>query len=224
MWATRSMIKSLAGNYSSTALECGNKAIELNPNGFEENLSLAFARSGSQDHKGAIATLNQIVGEEDEIRYRCLGHFQLLVDDFDSAVKNLRKVVDFTKPAKRPKILALYGVALLAQGSREKAREIFESTSSARDSGRSYKADDELAFALCELGASQQKSGVSTINKLSKKYRLMRGLLAELSSLLRVMDRYGTEGCSQCITLIDSALHTGSSSVGLGTDQRNGPC
>ena len=114
--------------------------------------------------------------------------------------------MDLSKPAIRPKTLALYGVALLAQGSREEARRTFESASSARDSDRHYKADDELAFALCKLGAGQQGPSVSAIEKLSKDYQTMKGLLSEVSALLSVMKSYGTEGCDQCITLIDNVL------------------
>ena len=52
MWATRSMIEILAGNYTAAAMECGRKAVTLNQSGFLENLSLAFALSGSGDHSG----------------------------------------------------------------------------------------------------------------------------------------------------------------------------
>ena len=203
-WATRSMIESLVGNYSPSALEYANRAVELDTTGFNENLALAFALSGSGHNEGAIGALKQIVGEKDDIYYRCLGHFEVLDNDFHSAVDSLRMAVDFTKPAKRPKILALYGVALLAQGSQEKAREIFESANSARDSGRRYKADDELAFALCELGAGQTKSGVSKIEKLSNEYPQMRGLFSETSALLSVMRNYGIDGCDQCISALDT--------------------
>lgn len=212
VWATRSMIESLAGFYTTSALECGNKAVGFNPRGFDENLALAFALSGSGDHDGAISALKQIVGEEDpDIRHRCLGHFQVLAGDFDSAVENLQKAIKFTKPAKRPKILALHGVALLAQGNREEAQETFKSATSARDPVRHYKADDDLAFALCELGAGRTEPAVSRIQTLSDKYRQMRGLLVELSALLGVMKSCEIEGCDQCIASIDSALDAGSS-------------
>ena len=209
MWAALGTIESLAGNYTTTALDCGNKAVGLSPNGFVENLSLAFALSGSGDHGGAIAALNQIVGDEDEIRYRCLGHFQILMGDFESAAESLQKAVDLTKPARRPKILALNGVALLAKENLEEARRIFESANPARHPGRSYKADDEFAFALCELGAGQQESATSMIKDLATKYRRMKGLLSEWSALLGVMDNCGTAGCMQCISLIESALSAG---------------
>ena len=209
MWATRSTIESLAGNYAPNALEYGAKAVALNPKGFQENLSLAFAQSGSKDNNKAIASLSKIDEERDEIYYRCLGHFQVLLGNAISAVDNLQKSIEFTQPASRPKILALYGVALLAQGSREEAQRTFDSALSARDEDRSYKVDDELAFALCELGDGQRESGASTIQRLSEEHRPMKGLLLEFSALLGVMASCGIEGCDRCITLIDSALSTG---------------
>ena len=186
-------------------------AVKLNPAGFNENLALAFALSGSGDNEGAIAALLKIDGERDEVFYRCLGHFQILVGDSDSAVASLQEAVNKTKPAKRPKILAPYGVAFLAQGNDKQALDTFNSASEARNPGRPYKADDELAFALCELGAGQTVSGVSKIKALATQYRHMKGLLSEFSVLLSVMQTRGIEGCDQCITSIDGALDTGSS-------------
>lgn len=210
VWAIRSMIESLAGNYTAAALECANKAVKLNPKGFDENLAFAFARSGCGDHEGAIAALLEIDGDpEDEVFNRCLGHFQILAGYFDSAIGSLQKAIDFTKPARRPKILALHGVALLAQGNQKAALESFESASAARNTNRIYKADDELAFAMCELGAGQAEVGVSRIQKFSNQYRQMGGLLLETSALLNVMQTYGIESCDKCITLIANALDTG---------------
>ena len=140
-----------------------------------------------------------------------MGHFHILANDIYRAVDSLPKTVDFTRLAKQPKNLALYGVALLAEGSQEKAREIFESASSGRDPERHYKADDKLALALCDLGARRTELGVSTIRTLSIEYRQMRGLLLETSALLSVMQTCGIDGCDQCITLIDSAVDIGSS-------------
>ena len=210
MWATRSRIESLAGNYPS-ALEYGEKAVELSPSGFVENLGVAFARSGSGDHKGAIAALKQIVGEEDEVLCSWLGQFQMLEGEFDSAVESLNRARGLTEPARRPKILALLGVALLAQGRREEAVETFEAASSGRHAGRSYKPDDALAFALCELGAGRLESGVSTIRELSRTYRPMKGLLRELCALLDAMGACGVEGCGDCSMFIESALDGDSS-------------
>ena len=211
VWAIRSMIESLAGYHTTTALEYGNAAVKLNPTGFNENLALALALSGSGDNEGAIAALLKIDGERDEVFYRYLGHFQILVGDSDSAVASLQEAVAQTKPASRPKILALYGVAFLAQGNDTQALDTFKSASAARNPGRIYKADDELAFALCELGAGQTVSGVSKIQTLSTQYRHMKGLLSEFSALLSVMQTHGIEGCDQCITSIDGALDAGSS-------------
>ena len=207
VWAMRSMIESLAG-CGKSALDCGKEAAKLNPTGFNENLALAFALSGSGDNEGAIAALQEIDGERDEVFYRCLGHFQILAGDFDSATCNLKTAVNLTKPAKRPKIMALYGVALLAQGSNEAAIECFESAW-LKTENRDYKADDELAFALCELGAGRTESGVSAIQKLSNEYRQMRGLLLETSGLLSVMQTCGIDGCDRGIASIESALGTG---------------
>ena len=75
--------------------------------------------------------------------------------------------------------MALYGVALLAQGGQDKARKWFDSACSAREKTRHYKADDKFAFALCDLGAGRKESGVSAIQKLSNEYRQMRGLLSD---------------------------------------------
>ena len=211
VWAMRSMIESLAGYDTKSALKCGKKAAKLNPTGFNENLALAFALSGSGDNKEAIAALRQIDGEQDEVFYRCLGHFQLLAGEFDSAVKSLQEAIDKTDPAIRPKIFALHGMALLTQGHHKEAQETFESASPERHPGRSYKADDKLAFALCKLGAGQTKLGVSKIQKLADEYPQMRGLLLETKALLGVMKDHGIEGCDQCITSIDSALDTESS-------------
>ena len=211
VWAIRSMIESLAGYHTETALEYGQTAVTLNPTGFNENLALAFALSGSGDNKGAIAALLKIDGERDEVFYRCLGHFQILGGDSNSAVASLQEAVNKTEPAKRPKILALYGVAFLAQGNDKQALATFHSASEARNPGRTYKADDELAFALCKLGAGERKPGVLEIQDLATKYRHMKGLLSEFSALLSVMQTRGIEGCDQCITSIDGALDTGSS-------------
>ena len=211
VWAIRSMIESLAGYHTETSLEYGQTAVTLNPAGFNENLALAFALSGSGDNEGAIAALLKIDGERDEVFSRCLGHFQILVGDSNSAVASLQEAVKKTEPAKRPKIFALYGVALLAQGNDKQALDTFNSASEARNPGRTYKADDELAFALCKLGGGQTVSGVSKIKALATQYRHMKGLLLEFSVLLSVMQTRGIEGCDQCITLIDGALDTGSS-------------
>ena len=206
MWAARSMIESVARNYARAALKSGAKAVALNPKGFVENLSLAFAKSGSGDHQGAISTLEQAIGEEDDIRYRCLGHFHILAGDGDSAVESLKKAIDLTKPAMRPKTLALQGVALLAQGASTESHTTFELAYNNKVENRNYKADDELAFALCELGIGQWTDGLSKIKTLSKRYRAMRGLLLELSALLAVMKNQGVEGCGQSIAAIQAVL------------------
>ena len=211
VWAARSMIESLAGSHTPTALASGKEAGRLNPTGFNENLALAFALSGSGDNEGAIAALLRIDGDRDEVFYRSLGHFQILVGDFDSAIASLQEAVNKTKPAKRPKLFALYGVACLAQGNEKQALDTFKSASGARHLDRNYKADDELAFALCELGFGQTESGVSSIQTLSTRYWYMKGLLAEYSALLSVMESCGIEGCGQGITSIDCALDTASS-------------
>ena len=143
--AARKPTKTLRG-YQQEALDA------VNPAGFNENLALAFALSGSSDNEEAIAALLKIDGERDEVFCRCLGHFQILVGDSDSAVANLQEAVNKTKPAKRPKILALYGAALLGQGNDKQALDTFNSASEARNPGRTYKADDELAFALSISG------------------------------------------------------------------------
>ena len=44
------------------------------------------------------------------------------------------------------------------------------------------------------------------IEELSNRYRLMKGLLLELTALLRIMESRGIEGCDQSIAFIDSAL------------------
>lgn len=207
-WAALSMIESLAGNYAKPALECAEQAVALNAAGFNENLSLAFTLSGCGDYKGAIAALQQIIEQDDDIFYRCLGHFQILAGEFDNAVDNLRKAVEFTLHAKRPKALALYGVALLGQGSREKAQQAFELATSGRHPDRHYKADDELAFAMCILGAGQAEAGRLMIQNFSQGFPDMRGLLLETSALLDVMQTNGIEGCDDCINLIANALPT----------------
>ena len=209
VWAVRSRIESLAGYHTATA--CGREAVQRNPTGFNENLALAFALSGSGDNEGAIAALLKIDGERDEVFCRSLGHFQILVGDFDAAGANLQEAVNKTKPARRPKILALYGVACLGQGNDEQAVDAFKSASEARNLERTYKAEDELAFALCELGSGQTAAGVSTIQTTSMEYRHMKGLLLECSALLGVMQTRGIEGCNQCMTSIEGALDTGSS-------------
>ena len=206
MWAARSMIESLAGNYAGPALKYAAKAVDLSPKGLVENLSLAFAKSGSGDHQGAISALEQAIGEEDDIRYRCLGHFQILAGDGDSAVENLKKSVDLTKPALRPKTLALQGVALLSHGASGEGYATFESAWNNKVPNRNYRADDEFAFALCEMGVGQWSSGLSKIEALSKRYRAMRGLLLELSALLAVMKNQGVEGCGQSIATIQAVL------------------
>ena len=205
MWAARSRIESLKGSYSS-ALEYGEMAVKLDPMGFAENLSVAFARSGLGDHKGAIAAVDQIAGEHDEVLLSCLGHFQLLDGDFDSAVESLYRARGFTEPAIRPKILVLLGMGLLAQGSRKEAQESFESACRARNAEWSYKPDDVLAFALCDLGAGRYETAISTVRELSREHRLMKGLLVDLSALLDVMKACGIEGSDECIRLIDVAL------------------
>jgi len=212
MWAARSMVESLAGNYATSALEYAEQAVEQDPFGFNENQALAFARSGLGDHVGAIEAMERIPeGErDDDIYHRCLGHFQALVGDSGSAVESLREAIKITDPAIRPKIFALHGVALLAQGSQDEARKSFESGFTARSAKREYKADDELAFALCELGSGRTKSGISNIQENSNKYRQMRGLLSETSALLKLMQNCGVAGSDQCITSIAKTLDTGS--------------
>ena len=207
VWATLSMIESLAGGHTSEALKSATTAVKLNPTGFSENLSLAFALSGNGDNEAAIDALQKIDGERDEVFYRCLGYFQILAGYADSAVASLRQAVDQTKPARRPKILALYGVALLAQGQNEQALVEFNSGCNARNPNRAYKADDELAFALCKLGAGKSAASALEIQSLCEQYRHMKGLLAEFSALLAVMQGHGVEGCDPCIVSINSALN-----------------
>ena len=94
IWATCSMIESLAGNYDSAALKCGRRAVELNPDGPFENISLAFALSGCGDHKGAVDELQKIGGEKDDLYYRSLGHCQILAGDSAFAVESLKSAVE----------------------------------------------------------------------------------------------------------------------------------
>ena len=51
--------------------------------------------------------------------------------------------------------------------------------------------DDELAFALCHLGAGESGLGFSIITRLCDEYGFMKGLLAEFDKLLRIMERHG---------------------------------
>ena len=207
VWATLSMIESLTGGHTSEALKSANKAVKLNPTGFNENLSLALALSRNGDNEAAIDALQQIDGEHDEVFHRCLGHFQILAGHADSAVASLQQAVDQTQPARRPKILVLYGVALLAQGQTEQAAVEFNSGWDARNPNRAYKADDELAFALCKLGAGQSAESASDIQSLCEQYGHMKGLLAEFSELLAVMQAHGVTGCGPCIDSIDNTLN-----------------
>ena len=204
VWATLSTIESLAGDYEKAASH-GEMAKRLDPKGFFENLSLALATSGAGDHAGAVRILEQPIDQDDDILYRCLGHFQILTADVDSAVKNLARAVHLAKPAKRPKTTALHGVALLAQGTRAEAMETFEAALAGRTLARYYKADDELSFALCELAVGHA-SGLGKIKALSKRYRAMRGLLLELSALLDVIGQQGIEHCDEAIASIGTAI------------------
>ena len=213
MWATRSMIESLAGNYATFALEFAGRAVELEHTGFNESLAMALALSGNGDHEDAItalkkgesAALNRTDGKEDEIYYRYMGQFEVLAGN-ESAVESLKKAREITVTSYRPKILALYGVALLTRGRKEEAQEEFKSAM--RDPGRHYKVEDELAFALCELGAGGAESGVSSIQYLVNEHSNMKGLMLETSALLKVMQTCEVDGCAKSITLIDNALDT----------------
>ena len=205
MWAARSMIHSLMGEYKPEALEYAQTAIRLNGSGFVENLSLAFALAGTQNYSEAISALNAIEGEDDDIRYRTLGHIQLLAGDSASAIANLGKAVDFTRPAIHPKTMALLGVAFLIDGNSPEARETFEEASGSRHLGRHYKMDDELAFALCHLGAGESGLGFPIITRLCNEYGFMKGLLAEFDKLLRIMERHGIGGCDECLEVIAKA-------------------
>ena len=138
-WAARSMIHSLIGDDKTKALGYAQTAIQLNGTGFVENLSLGFALAGIQNYSEAILALNAIAGDDDDIRYRALGHFQILTGDSGAAIDNLQKAVDFTQPAVRPKTMVLLGVALLEAGNNQKARDTFDTACNSRDSGRHYK-------------------------------------------------------------------------------------
>lgn len=205
MWAARSMVHSLMGDYKPEALEYAQTAIRLNEFGFVENLSFAFALAGIQNYSEAISALNAIEGEDDDVRYRALGHIQMLAGDTAAAIDNLQKAVDFTRPAIRPKAMALLGVAFLINGNSQEARETFEEASVSRHTGRHYKMDDELAFALCHLGTGKGELGLSIITRLCNESGFMRGLLAEFDNLLRIMERHGIGGCDECLKVIAKA-------------------
>ena len=205
MWATRSMIHSLKGDYAPEAMKYAETAVKLNATGFVENLSLAFAFAGTGNYQEAISALDAIEEGDDDIRYRSLGHFQMLVNDSTSAIRNLKKAAELNQPALRPKTMVLYGIALMSYGNREGAETIFRDTSKSRDSGRHYKLDDELAFALCDLGHGDDVSGASCFTELWRKCQFMRGLFSEYGNLLRIMKDGGVEGCDQCLSVLDES-------------------
>ena len=209
MWAARSMIHSLRGDYADEAIKFANKAVELNPNGFDENLSLGFALCGCGQFTDAVSTLSQLEIEDDRnIWHRALGYFRILATDPTEAVRSLHEAVEFERPAVRPKTMALYGIALLMNGDHEEANETFGKACLARDNERLYKIDDELALALCGLGVGQAEVAKQTIRIAVSKYSFMKGLLSEFSDLLRIMDQHRIEGSDQCLNMIAKALDT----------------
>ena len=206
MWATLSMINSLEGGYDPDALRNADKAVAINPTGLFEQLSRGFALSGAGRHADAISTLDDVVGEEDDIWYRALGHFHMLAGNTEAALCNLQKAVEFVRPAVRPKTLLLYGIAQSLKGHPELAKEAFKEACSEGDLGRRYKMDDELALALCNLGIGQRDAAISTVTKLSGEHNYMKGLLKEFADLLNIMNDQGIEGCDQCLQVVGSAL------------------
>ena len=207
VWAARSMVHSLKGDYAGEALAFANKAVCLNAKGFDENLSLAFALSGSGNHTKAIATLEQIEVDDDKnIWHRALGHFHLLADRPVDAVYNLRQAAEWESPAVRPKTTMLLGVALLAQGNYEEAKQTFQSVYSKRDMKPRHKVDDELAFAVCELGVGFADEGRVSIDAILLKYGFMKGLFKEYADLLRIMRLHKVDGCGPCLDVVSEAL------------------
>ena len=203
VWAARSMIHSLKGDYGVESLEFADKAVSFNRDGFDENLSRAFALSGSGNHIEAIATLDQIEVDDDKnIWHRALGHFQLLATDSVGAVYNLRQAVDWEKPAIRPKTMMLLGVALLTKGDFEEAKEAFERVCSARDMKPRHRIDDDLAFAVCELGVGNGHKARDSISAISSKHKSMKGLLNEYAALLRIMEQHQIDDCGPCLDVI----------------------
>lgn len=205
MWANRSMIHRLAGDYP-TALDHANKAVRLSPNGLVERLSHAFALSGVGNQKDAISTLDKIDEGKENFFYRANGYFHILTGDADTAIATLEEAIQFERPAVRPKTMILHAVALLLKGNDAEARVAFEKACPAQGSERRYKIEDELAIALCQLGAGQDTKEPFTVIKLSREYSHMQGLLKEIADLLRIMARYDIKGSDSCLEAIESTL------------------
>ena len=207
MLAVRSMIYSAAGRFEEDALPSARKAIDINGTGLVENLSLATALSAIGLHGEAIEALAPTIPEDDEDRLRALGYSEMLVGEAQVAHSHLERARALESPATRAKTVALYGLSLLMTGDREKAQTTFEEAITTRNRDRHYKADDQMAYALCELAAGQSGVHGPTITQLSTRFSHMRGLLLETNSLLAILVDNGIPDCEESVGAVNGALH-----------------
>ncbi len=217
IWATRSMIETMTGYCKIEALKYANEAVKINPLGVNENMALAMVQSAYNNHAGAIAALSQIEDDDlDDVYHTRLGQSYILAGEPASAVNVLYQAVDYQTPAKRPKTLAVYGIALQAEGRKDEAAAAFQSAVNARHQDRIYSVEDQFAYALCEIGNGEVEAGKSTIEKLAVRYPETQGLFFEVLQLLnRMKDPVGSELASEIRDVLDNS-GTGNSPLGSG--------
>ncbi len=204
MWALSSTIKRLAGFDMTTTLKYAERAVEITPGGFDENLALATLLFANNNYAGAVEALRRIDDDElDDVFYIRLGQSHILGGDLAAAVDALKMAIEYQTPAKRPKTLALYGIALQAMGRIGEATAAFQSAISARHPSRDYNVEDRIAYALCEIGVGNGESAASTIKDLLAQYPHIPGLFSEA---LELLDRMGDSSVPGLVAHIKDAL------------------